>query len=218
MLYMCRPITVSFLTDVSRVSRRLMRRSVLEEKGSGGSGGPPDRGERMGAMTLQALLDQVIDLGRLKPSRIGPMRTAIKQYAAILGVPPTSCPPDVYHVPESRLARLIDDHAPSTLGSHGLRNLKNNLRFLFRTSVTLDLLPPLRGVTVQDDVALAQLAVLDGAAASAHRTRPPTWGPCGHAPGASPVRPAGHAAAAHRWAPPASESPPWTPTYEAGAG
>jgi Phage integrase family len=98
----------------------------------------------MEAMPLQALLDQVIHRDVLKPSRIGPMRTAIKQYAAILGVPPAACPPDVYHVPEARLARLIDDHAPPTLGPSGLRNLKNNLRFLFRTGVTLGLIPPLR--------------------------------------------------------------------------
>jgi len=35
-------------------------------------------------LTLQELLDKVIGQGGMKPSRLGPMRTAVKQYAAIL--------------------------------------------------------------------------------------------------------------------------------------
>jgi hypothetical protein len=94
-------------------------------------------------MTLQTLLEAVIKMGLLKASRIGPMRTAVKQYAAMLEVDPAACLPNAYHLPEAQLRRLIDTRAPHTLGPHGLRNLKNNLRFLLQMGITHRLIPPL---------------------------------------------------------------------------
>jgi Phage integrase family len=96
-------------------------------------------------MMLQALLDHLLSHSLLKPSRIGPMRTAVKQYAAILGADAAFCPPDIYHVPEARIRRLIDANAPKTLGPHGLRNLKNNIRFLLRLGRELKLIAPVSG-------------------------------------------------------------------------
>jgi hypothetical protein len=94
-------------------------------------------------MTLQNLLDDVIQQGQLTPSRIPPMRTAVKQYAAMLSVDPAQCPPEVYHLPPRRLTALIDTKAPSTLSPHAIRNLKNNLRYLLRQGMSLKLIAPL---------------------------------------------------------------------------
>jgi hypothetical protein len=69
-------------------------------------------------LTLQELLDKVIGQGALKPSRLGPMRTAVKQYAAILDADPAHCRPEVYYLPEAQFRQIITTHAPATLGPH----------------------------------------------------------------------------------------------------
>jgi hypothetical protein len=94
-------------------------------------------------MTLHELLDTVIQHGDLTPARIPPMRTAVKQYAAMLGMDAAHCPPKLYHRAPAQLASLIDTKAPSTLGTHTIRNLKNNLRFLLRKGIDLGFIAPL---------------------------------------------------------------------------
>lgn len=91
-------------------------------------------------MTLHDLLEHLITHGHLKSSRIAPMRTAIKQYAAMLGADPQQCPPEIYHLPETQLRTLIDSKAPPNLGIHALRNLRNNVRFLLRAGIDLKLI------------------------------------------------------------------------------
>jgi len=75
------------------------------------------------------------------------VNTAVKQYAAILGVDPKSCLPTVYHLPhdqrDDQIGPLIEANAPAKIGSDALRNLKNNIRFLLGRAVALGLLPPL---------------------------------------------------------------------------
>jgi hypothetical protein len=93
-------------------------------------------------MYLQELLDTVIQQGRLTASRIPPMRTAVKQYAAILGTAAAHCPPEVYQLPSERLTALVNANAPATLGQHAVRNLKNNIRFLLQQGIDLGYLTP----------------------------------------------------------------------------
>jgi hypothetical protein len=94
-------------------------------------------------MTLQELLETMIHEGIMPPSRIPPMRTAVKQYAAMLGMDPAQCPPAVYHLPPAQFRSFIEANAPATVGPHALRNLKNNLRFLLRTGVARHWIAPL---------------------------------------------------------------------------
>jgi hypothetical protein len=98
-------------------------------------------------MMLHDLLEQLITTHALKPSRIGPMRTAVKQYAAILGMDPKSCSPSVYHLHHDKnndqISPLIEANPPADIGPDALRNLKNNIRFLLRQAVELRLIPPL---------------------------------------------------------------------------
>jgi hypothetical protein len=101
------------------------------------------RERRRDDMTLHELLETVVQRGLLTPARIPPMRTAVKQYAAILGVAAAHCPPDLYHLPPKALTTLINRQAPATLGPAALRNVKNNLRWLLRQGETLHLISPL---------------------------------------------------------------------------
>src|SRR5882724_11205998 len=84
----------------------------------------PNNSWRNRPMMFHALLEQIIPIGVLKPSRIGPMRTAVKQYAAILGVDPKSCLPTVYHLPhdqrDDQIGPLIEANAPAKIGSDAL--------------------------------------------------------------------------------------------------
>jgi hypothetical protein len=102
---------------------------------------------RTPSMILHDLLEQLIATRVLKPSRHGPMRTAVKQYAAILGRDPTACPPEVYHLrhdrDNDRVGALIEAKASAQIGPDARRNLKNNIRFLLRRAVDLNLISPL---------------------------------------------------------------------------
>jgi hypothetical protein len=95
-------------------------------------------------LSLHELLEKVINEGHLRPSRIAPLRTAVKQYAAMHGTDPKHCLPEVYHLSDPLLRQFIDQHASVRLGSHALRNLKNNLVFLLHLGVTLRLIDPLK--------------------------------------------------------------------------
>jgi hypothetical protein len=94
-------------------------------------------------LTLHMLLEKLIASNQLTPSRIPPMRTAVKQYAWMLGIDAHRCPPERYHLSDLALTHLINTNAPANLGPDALRNLRNNIRFLLKTAVALQLLPPL---------------------------------------------------------------------------
>ena len=96
----------------------------------------------MEAMTLQEVLEHVIRRNGLARSRVGPMRTAVKQFAAMLGSEPSRCPPALYQLPLPQIRAVIEAKAPPTIGVHALRNLKNNIGFLLRCASALELIAP----------------------------------------------------------------------------
>jgi hypothetical protein len=72
------------------------------------------------------------------------MKTAIKQYALVLGYHNAGeCPSKMFLKPDNVRNRLLDAEAPPTLGSDGLRNLKNNISYLLRKAIEHEILPPL---------------------------------------------------------------------------
>src|SRR5712692_1049531 len=86
--------------------------------------------------TLKEVLDTLIERQMVPTSRIGPVKTALKQYAIILGYSDLAqCPMTAYHLPDQTRNRLIEvnaqgartsQFASSRLGPHAIRNLKNN--------------------------------------------------------------------------------------------
>jgi hypothetical protein len=94
-------------------------------------------------MTLQELLDTITATGTLTDSRKGPMRTAVKQYAAMVGIPPAQCLPETYHLSPQARRQLIESQAPPHLGPRALANLKDNIGWLIRKGVELALIEPL---------------------------------------------------------------------------
>jgi hypothetical protein len=105
--------------------------------------------------TLKAVLDTLIERDLIPRSRIGPIKTAIKQYAIILGyAEPAQCPMIAFHLPDDRRNRLIDERAEgarlgtsagSGLGSHALRNVKNNVSYVIRTALRQEIIGPVPG-------------------------------------------------------------------------
>ena len=91
--------------------------------------------------TLKEVLDALIERDLIPSSRVGPIKTAIKQYAIILGyTEPGQCPLTAFHLPDQRRNRLIEERAEgsrraSILGPHAIRNLKNNVSYLIRNAV-----------------------------------------------------------------------------------
>jgi hypothetical protein len=94
-------------------------------------------------MTLQDLLDTLITQGAITDSRKGPIRTAVKQYAAMLGRSPTQCPPETYHLSPQARRHLIESQAPTHLGPRAIANLKDNIGWLLRKGMVLELIAPL---------------------------------------------------------------------------
>jgi integrase-like protein len=96
--------------------------------------------------TLKELLDALIERDLIPRSRIGPIKTAVKQYAIILGyTEPAECPLIAFHLPDQRRNRLIEERAEgsrrsSALGPHAIRNLKNHVSYLIRTAVTHEII------------------------------------------------------------------------------
>jgi hypothetical protein len=80
-------------------------------------------------LTLAALLEKVVsqDPPVLAPSRLPPLKTAVTQYARMLGTTPQQCWPAQYNRPHEERNAFITVHANPTLGSHAVRNLKNNI-------------------------------------------------------------------------------------------
>jgi len=105
--------------------------------------------------TLKELMDTLIERQGLPHSRIGPIKTALKQYAIILGyADPALCPLSAYHLPAEKRNRLIEERAQgsgrgkfaaSRLGPHAIRNLKNNISYVIRSAVELELIGQVPG-------------------------------------------------------------------------
>jgi hypothetical protein len=65
--------------------------------------------------TLKEVLDALIERQFIPQSRLGPIRTAITQYAIILGYPePAECPMTAYHLSYETRNRLIEERAQGT--------------------------------------------------------------------------------------------------------
>jgi hypothetical protein len=105
--------------------------------------------------TLKEVLDALIELDLIPSSRVGPIKTAVKQYALILGYSePAQCPLSAFHLQDQRRNHLIEQRADearrarsgaSVLGPHAMRNLKNNISYLIRTAVAHEIIKPLAG-------------------------------------------------------------------------
>ena len=105
--------------------------------------------------TLKEVLDALIELDLIPSSRVGPIKTAVKQYALILGYSESAqCPLSAFHLQDQRRNRLIEQRADdarrarsgaSVLGPHAIRNLKNNISYLIRTAVAHEIIKPLAG-------------------------------------------------------------------------
>jgi integrase len=104
-------------------------------------------------MTLYDLIDRALITHEVKadgttkpllaPSRRSPMRSSAKRYAAWLHVDPAKTKPDDYHRSDQEVRRLIEANAPDTLAPTTIRNLGNDVIWLFHTAVEQRWLPPL---------------------------------------------------------------------------
>jgi integrase len=99
-------------------------------------------------MVLQSLLETAITQGFVVRSRIGPMKTAVKQYAAMFGIDAVNLPPDTYHLSKQALFAWCEQHASAEIGPRTLANLKNNLRWLLDLGVKEKWLLPLSGPVI----------------------------------------------------------------------
>src|SRR5512144_3148666 len=91
-------------------------------------------------MNLLALINAVNAAGRIKPVRLKDITSSARQYAKLLGyAEPTHCPAAAYAKPKPVRDDLIAERLPEA-SAIKLRNVKNNLSFLFRHAVELGLL------------------------------------------------------------------------------
>jgi len=105
--------------------------------------------------TLQEVLDALIERQVIPHSRLGPIKTALKQYAIILGYSdPALCPMTAYHLPAETRNRLIEERAQgsrrgkfaaSRLGPHAIRNLKNNVSYIIRSAIDREVIGQVPG-------------------------------------------------------------------------
>jgi hypothetical protein len=102
-------------------------------------------------MYLQGLFDELVIRGEIPESRKGPAKTAIKQYADILGYnDPGKCPHEAYNLPETYRKSLIEararrtykdrKHHQSELGVRAVINIKNNVSYILKKAVSCNLL------------------------------------------------------------------------------
>src|SRR5215467_11065930 len=64
---------------------------------------------RMTDKTLKEVLDALIERDLIPSSRVGPIKTAVKQYALILGYSePAQCPLSAFHLQDQRRNHLIE--------------------------------------------------------------------------------------------------------------
>lgn len=100
---------------------------------------------------LKEVLDELIERDLIPSSRVGPIKTAIKQYAIVLGYnEPSQCPLTAFHLPDHKRNRLIEEKAEgsrrgSVLGPHAIRNLKNNISYLIRSARDQEIIGPVPG-------------------------------------------------------------------------
>ena len=95
-------------------------------------------------ISLQHVFDALLELGVIRPSRVGPIRTALKQYARMLGFgTPAECAISACLKPDKIRNRMIEELAPPPLASHGVRNLKNNVAFVLRKAIEAEIVSPL---------------------------------------------------------------------------
>jgi integrase len=83
-------------------------------------------------MTLQGLLDMAIQHQLIKETRIEPIRTAVTQYAAMLGVGPAACLPAVYDLADHQLTALVHTQAPAHWNRRTRSTFSNHLQCLLR--------------------------------------------------------------------------------------
>ncbi len=102
--------------------------------------------------TLKEVLDALIERQFIPPSRLGPIKTALKQYAIILEYnEPAECPLTAYHLPDEKRNRLIEERAVGIrrgkffLGPHAIRNLKNNVSYVIRSAVDREIIGQVPG-------------------------------------------------------------------------
>jgi hypothetical protein len=86
-------------------------------------------------MMLQTLLETAIAEARVPRSRMGPLRTAVKQYAAMFQSEAQQISPETYHLSKPALWEFIDKHVPPHLGPRAIANLKDNVRWLLALGV-----------------------------------------------------------------------------------
>ena len=102
--------------------------------------------------TLKEVLDALIERQVIPQSRLGPIKTALKQYAIILGYSePAECPMTAYHLPDETRNRLIEERAVGVrrgdfgLGTHAIRNLKNNVSYVIRSAIDREIIGQVPG-------------------------------------------------------------------------
>lgn len=106
--------------------------------------------------TLKQVFDALVEHQFIPQSRLGPIRTALKQYAIILGYKdPAECPLAAYHLPDERRNRLIEERAQSSsqrkgLGLHAVRNLKNNISYVLRSAAERKIIGQAAGPLASD--------------------------------------------------------------------
>jgi hypothetical protein len=83
-------------------------------------------------MTLQEVLEMAIQHQLIKETRIEPMRTAVTQYAAMLGVGPATCLPAVYDLANHQLTSLVHTQAPAHWNRRTRSTFSNHLQCLLR--------------------------------------------------------------------------------------
>jgi hypothetical protein len=94
-------------------------------------------------MNLQQTFDELVARGLIKDSRVGPIGTALRQYAVLLGYEtPNQCPPEAFNKPQAARSNLINRGAPANLSRSALRNLKNNVSFVVRLAAEQNLIAP----------------------------------------------------------------------------
>src|SRR4030095_1989280 len=66
----------------------------------------------------------------LKPSRVGPLKSAVKRYANCLGVTPEACQQDTYYLPRQVRDAIIEAELPADFTPNTLGNLKSTIAWL----------------------------------------------------------------------------------------
>jgi hypothetical protein len=68
----------------------------------------------------------------IKETRMEPMRTAVTQYAAMLGVGPATCLPAVYDLADHQLTSLVHTQEPAHWNRCTRSTFSNHLQWLLR--------------------------------------------------------------------------------------